>query len=67
VPERLAIASFDDLDLMRNVTPPITSLQLGRYEIGRRSAEMLLARIDNRQIPVRIVDVGFEVLQRASA
>lgn len=67
VPGRLGIASFDDLDLMRHVIPPITSLRLARYDIGKRSAEMLLACIEDRQIAVRVLDLGFEVLQRGSA
>jgi len=67
VPARLAIASFDDLELMRHVNPPITALRLPRHEIGRRSAEMLLARILERDLPVRSVDLGFEIVQRASS
>ena len=66
VPGRLAIASYDDLELMRHVNPAITALRLPRYEIGRRSAEMLLARILDRELPVRSVDLGFEIVQRAS-
>ncbi|MBT2187804.1 LacI family DNA-binding transcriptional regulator [Sphingobium sp. H33] len=67
VPGRLAIASFDDLDLLRHVNPAITALRLPRAEIGRRSAEMLLARIFEREIPVQSVDLGFEIVQRASS
>lgn len=67
VPGRLAIASFDDLELMRHVNPAITALRLPRHEIGRRSAEMLLARIFERDLPVWSVDLGFEIVQRASS
>lgn len=66
VPGRLAIASFDDLDLMRHVNPSLTSLRLPRYEIGRRSAQLILDRIDERAMAVKIVDLGFEIVQRAS-
>jgi LacI family gluconate utilization system Gnt-I transcriptional repressor len=66
VPGRLGIASFDDVDLMRHVSPAITSLRLPRYEIGRRSAELLLQRIAGRKPSVTIVDLGFEIVQRAS-
>lgn len=66
VPGRLAIASFDDLELMRHVTPPLTSLRLPRYEIGRRSAEMLLNHLEDRRMSVTTVDLGFEIVQRAS-
>jgi LacI family gluconate utilization system Gnt-I transcriptional repressor len=48
VPGRIAIASFDDLDLLRHVNPPVTSIRLPRYEIGKRSAQCLLDRIQGR-------------------
>lgn len=67
VPKRLAIASFDDLDLMRFANPAITALRLPRYEIGRRSAEMLLACVRHEELPIRSIDLGFEIVQRASA
>ena len=38
VPDRLAIASFDDVDLLTHVAPTITTLRIPREEIGRRSA-----------------------------
>jgi LacI family gluconate utilization system Gnt-I transcriptional repressor len=66
VPGRLAIASFDDLELMRHVNPAITALRLPRHEIGKRSAEILLARINGHEGPVRSADLGFEIVQRAS-
>ncbi len=66
VPDRLAIASFDDVDLVRHVSPGITSLRLPRYEIGRRSAELLLQRINAKKSSVKKVDLGFEIVQRAS-
>lgn len=66
VPHRLAIASFDDLALLRHVRPAITSLRLPRYEIGRRSAQMLLTRLEQQSMPVTFVDLGFEIVQRPS-
>lgn len=67
VPGRLALASFDDLDIMRFANPAITALRLPRYEIGRRGAEMLLTRVRRDDLPIRSVDLGFEIVQRASA
>lgn len=67
VPERLAIASFDDVELLRHVLPPITSLQLPRYEIGKRSAKMILDRIAGRTMGGQVpIDLKFEIVQRAS-
>lgn len=66
VPSRVAIASFDDLDLLRHVIPSVTALRLPRYEIGRRSAEVLLDRITGRSNERVAVDLGFEIIQRDS-
>jgi len=69
VPERLAIASFDDVDLLRHVVPSVTTLRLPRYDIGERSARMLLSRImdDAEHLRGSVVDLKFEVIQRESA
>ncbi len=67
VPKRLAIASFDDVEIMRYVAPAMTCLRLPRYEIGRRSAEMLVARMQGADITAKHLNLGFEILQRASA
>jgi LacI family gluconate utilization system Gnt-I transcriptional repressor len=66
VPGRIAIASFDDLDLLRHVVPSITTLRIPRQETGRRSAELLLGRLEGETGQPRIVDLGFEVIQRDS-
>ncbi|MGD9914232.1 MAG: LacI family DNA-binding transcriptional regulator [Rhizobiaceae bacterium] len=69
VPERIAIASFDDVDLLRHIVPAVTTLRLPRYEIGERSAQMLLSRIIDGASHLRgsVVDLKFEVIQRESA
>jgi LacI family gluconate utilization system Gnt-I transcriptional repressor len=66
VPGRVAIASFDDLDLLRHAVPTVTTLRLPRHEIGRRSAELLVNRLLGAS-PERIrIDLGFEIVQRDS-
>ncbi len=66
VPDRLAIASFDDVDLLSNVVPTITTLRIPREEIARRSATALLDRLEGRT-PVSLVeDLGFSIIQRES-
>jgi len=69
VPGRIAIASFDDVDLLRHVSPAITTLRLPRYDIGERSAQMLLSRIMDGADHLRgsIIDLKFEIIQRESA
>lgn len=65
VPTRIAIAGFDDLDILQHTVPRLTCLRLPRLEIGRRSAEALLDRVRGGGGPVRL-DLGFEVVQRES-
>src|SRR5690606_5005839 len=66
VPGRIAIAGFDDLDILQHTVPRLTCLRLPRLEIGRRGAEALLERIRGQDAgPVRL-DLGFEVIQRES-
>lgn len=67
VPGRVGIASFDDVDMLRHVNPPITTLRLPRYEIGRRSAECLLDRIAGVTSHGIAVDLKFDIVQRESA
>lgn len=69
VPGRVALASFDDVDLLRQVTPTITTLRIPRYEIGARSGKMLMSRIVGGAEHLRgsLVDLKFEVIQRESA
>jgi len=69
VPGRIAIASFDDVDLLRHVAPSVTTLRLPRYDIGERSAQMLLSRIMDGADHLRgsVVDLKFEIIQRESA
>jgi LacI family gluconate utilization system Gnt-I transcriptional repressor len=65
VPGRVAIAGFDDLDILQHTVPKVTCLRLPRLEIGRRSAEALLERLRGAEAAVRL-DLGFEVIQRES-
>jgi LacI family gluconate utilization system Gnt-I transcriptional repressor len=65
VPGRIAIAGFDDLDILQHTVPRLTCLRLPRLEIGRRGAEALLERVRGGGGAVRL-DLGFEVIQRES-
>ncbi len=66
VPERIAIASFDDVDILSSLSPPVTSVRIPRYEIGKRSAEVLLDRVATRSDERVALDLGFEIVDRAS-
>ena len=67
VPGDIAIAGFDDLDLAGQVVPPLTTIRVLRYELGRRAGELICKRLGDEPIATPIVDVGFEFVPRASA
>jgi len=66
IPDEVAIASFDDLEILRHVVPAVTSVRIPRYDIGRRGAEVLLDRVLGRTAESVVVDLKFEIIQRAS-
>lgn len=67
VPDRLAIAGFNDAGMGAWLVPALTTVRIAREEIGRRSAQMILDRIEGRTIAQAVVDVGFDLAIRASA
>ncbi|WP_316978276.1 LacI family DNA-binding transcriptional regulator [Shumkonia mesophila] len=67
VPGQLAIVGFDDLPIASQVVPPLTTVRVPRNEIGRQAAGLLLDRIGGKMLSCRKIDVGFELIVRASA
>lgn len=67
VPGRIAIAGFNDAGLGAHLVPALTTVRVPRHEIGRRSAQMILDRIEGRSLASPIVDLGYEIVIRESA
>lgn len=66
VPDRLGIAGFDDVDLAVQTVPALTTVRIPRYDIGARAAELILSRLAGRPLPETVIDLGFEIIPRAS-
>lgn len=67
IPEDISIAGFNDLHFAAELTPPLTTVSIPRYEMGKKAAEYLLHKIINRETsPSLQHDVGYEVVQRSS-
>jgi LacI family gluconate utilization system Gnt-I transcriptional repressor len=66
VPQDLAIAGFDDLDILQHMVPALTSLRLPRREIGEFAATILLERIQGLDSGIVEKDLGFDIVQRES-
>lgn len=51
IPDDVAVAGMDDSSFAQAAWPPLTSVDLGSTERGRRAAEMLLARLGQGPVP----------------
>jgi len=67
IPERLAIAGYGDMDLASQLFPPLTTVRVKRYDMGRRAVEQLLRRLNGEPDLPRVTPIGFEIVERDSA
>ena len=69
VPDDISIVGFNDLEFSAVSFPSITTVATPRYQIGQRSAEIVLEIIrgSGTRPRKRCIDLGFELIERASA
>lgn len=66
VPQRIAIAGFNDLTGSDQMLPSLTTVRTPRAQIGQAAADMLLALIRKGEHSPQQLDLGFEVVVRGS-
>ena len=66
VPGELAVAGFGDFPFSQMFAPSLTTVRLPRYAIGRVAGEQILKRLAGAPVEQRVIDLGFEVVVRAS-
>jgi len=66
VPGRVAVAGFNDLTGSDQMLPALTTVRTPRSEIGTAAARMLLALMNGEAVPAPCVDLGYELVLRAS-
>jgi LacI family gluconate utilization system Gnt-I transcriptional repressor len=67
VPGKIAIVGFNDMEFMASAVPSLTSVRTNRYEMGRTAVTMLAEAIEGRRPAQTVVDLGFELVARASS
>ncbi len=68
VPDDLAVVGFGDFDVAVIADPPLTTIRVPGYRMGRIAAESLLAQLDDHTARARApIDLGFEVVRRETA
>jgi LacI family gluconate utilization system Gnt-I transcriptional repressor len=66
VPNRVAIAGFNDLTGSDQMWPPLTTVRTPRAQVGEAAAQMLLQLIQGEEPVQAQVDLGFEIIERQS-
>ena len=64
LPDDVAIVGFGGLEFTQHTYPALSTVSIDRPAIGRRAAEMILARVEGREVPERVVDVAFQIVDR---
>ena len=67
VPERLAVFGFGDFAFAADTHPALTTVRIDGTAIGRQAARFIIDRAEGRPVAERVVDIGFSIVQRASA
>jgi LacI family gluconate utilization system Gnt-I transcriptional repressor len=67
VPDDLAVVGFDGQAITAQTVPPLTTVQVHRYEMGLQAAELLLDRLAGQPVEGRRLDLGYELVVRESA
>jgi LacI family gluconate utilization system Gnt-I transcriptional repressor len=66
VPGRLAVIGLGDMQFSKDLHPALTTVRIDGMEIGRKAAKFIIDRADGKEVPERICDVGFSIIERAS-
>jgi LacI family transcriptional regulator, gluconate utilization system Gnt-I transcriptional repressor len=66
VPDELALCGFNDIEAAQFVNPSLTSVSVGRYEMGKKAAEMVIDRLSGKSMEKTVIDMGYEIKKRES-
>ena len=67
VPQRVAIAGFNDLTGSDQMVPPLTTVRTPRAEIGQAAGKMLVALMQGQSIETPCINLGYSLQLRESA
>lgn len=66
VPEELAVLGFGGAEFSAHLSPSLSTVQVDGAAIGVHAAELILARCQGKPVAQRIVDIGFQIVERES-
>jgi DNA-binding LacI/PurR family transcriptional regulator len=66
VPDDVALAGFDDIELAGQLYPPLTTVHMPAQEMGKRAAEFLFERLEDPRGETREALMPMYLVVRAS-
>lgn len=67
IPERLAVVGLGDQAFARDLHPALTSVRIDGTTIGSMAARFIIERSQGRVVADTVCDIGFTIVERASA
>ena len=68
IPQDIAVVGFDDIPAARLISPPLTTINQFKQQLGRRAAELLFERLTGAVAGEgRSIEMPFELIIRQSA
>jgi len=67
VPGQLAVMGFGNLGFAADVHPALTTVHVDGAAIGEQAARFIVERAEGRDAGPRVRDIGFSIVERASA
>jgi LacI family transcriptional regulator len=64
VPEEVSVIGFDDTELARHASPPLTTMRIHSRDMARTAARRLLERLDSPALPAVKIEFPIDLVER---
>jgi len=66
VPDDVSVIGFDDSELARHASPPLTTMRIYSRDMARTAARRLLERVENDSLPSVRIEFPIDLVSRKS-
>ncbi|CAN0467026.1 unnamed protein product, partial [Discosporangium mesarthrocarpum] len=65
-PDDMSVTGFNDMPFVDRLTPPLTTVRIPHYELGREAGRRLVELIETPESPARATTLRPELIVRGS-